>query len=301
MSMAAGLLLAAVLHSPLLAQVHVPEPAVNLGDTTFLDGVAGPGWVVETIGDGYHAGGVRDSSGAAIPSSEAVNSISDLTHIAWISRAKLIGGWYGTEVVLTAAYVNAGNGGSSGGLGDVTISPFVLQWPEQHLGYLRIQQRADFDIDLPTGAYSQHSSLNVGANNVRVEPYYAITAYPLQRIETSWRVHYLWNSANTSPAYSKGAQSTQAGQAVHFNATLSYNLRKPLWIGLNAYCLKQITDGKVNGVAVGRSPEQVGAIGPGMVWNQNAHWHWYANGYWEFGAENRPEGYKLVLRIERTF
>jgi hypothetical protein len=296
-----GLLLAAVLHPLLLAQTHVPEPAVNLGDTSFLDGVGGPGWLVETIGDGYHAGGVKDSSGADIPSSGAVNSISDLTHIAWLSHAKLFGGWYGSAVVLAAAHVNAGDGGSSGGLGDLTISPFLLQWPEQKLGHLRIQQRADFDIDLPTGAYSQQSSLNIGANNVRLEPYYAVTAYPSKRIETSWRVHYLWNSANTSPAYSTGAQSTQAGQAVHFNATLSYNLRKPLWIGLNSYYLDQITDGKVNGVAISRSPEQVGAIGPGILWNQNANWHWYADAYQEFGAKNRPEGHKLVLRIERTF
>ena len=79
---AGGLLLAAVLHPLLFAQTHVPEPAVNLGDTSFLDGIGGPGWLVETIGDGYHAGGVKDSSGAVIPSSGAVNSISDLTHIA---------------------------------------------------------------------------------------------------------------------------------------------------------------------------------------------------------------------------
>ena len=295
------MLLAAVSSTRLFGQVHVPEPAVNLGDTTFLDGLGGPGWVAETIGDGYQTGSVRGSFGATVPSAEGVNSISDLTHIAWISKARIIGGWYGSEVVVTAAHVDAGNGGSSGGFGDLTISPFLLQWPEQKVWWLRIQQRADFDVDLPTGAYSQHSALNIGANNVRLEPYYAITAYPLRRLETSWRVHYLWNYANKSPAGPLGAQSTQAGQALHLNATLSYNLPKCLWFGLNGYYLDQITNGRLNGIAVTGSPEQVGALGPGVLWNESSHWHFYANAYQEFGAKNRLEGHKLVLRIERSF
>ena len=37
-----------------------------------------------------------------------------------------------------------------------------------------------------------------------------------------------------------------------------------------------------------------------MVWN-NGSWFFYANGYQEFGAQNRATGHKLVLRIEKTF
>jgi len=37
-----------------------------------------------------------------------------------------------------------------------------------------------------------------------------------------------------------------------------------------------------------------------MVWNSGS-WFFYANGYQEFGAENRATGHKLVLRIEKTF
>jgi hypothetical protein len=37
-----------------VAQNHVPEQAVNLGDASFLDGVACPGIVVEEIADGTH-------------------------------------------------------------------------------------------------------------------------------------------------------------------------------------------------------------------------------------------------------
>ena len=94
-------------------QSHVSQPAVNLGDTSFLDGPAGPGFVAEQIGDAAHDGTITDSAGNAVPGSSAVNSISSLMHVAWLSSKKLLGGWYGAEVVLSAPHVNAGTIGES--------------------------------------------------------------------------------------------------------------------------------------------------------------------------------------------
>lgn len=219
---------------------------------------------------------------------------------AKIQARQILGGWYGVEVVLSAAHVNAGAQGEAGGLGATTISPFILQWAEHRILGVAIDQRVVADFDLPTGQYSRTSNVNIGGNSFTVHPYYAITPFPLKRLETSWRVHYLWNSANNNPPISTGAQSTQAGQAIHFNATAAYKVWKGLWIGSNGYYLKQITDGKIDGVALHDSPEQVGAIGPGMVWNSGS-WYFYANGYQEFAALSRATGHKLVLRIEKTF
>src|SRR3984885_13163151 len=284
----------------LVAQTHVAEPAVNLGDTSFLDGIGGPGVVIEAIGDGARAGSVVDGTGRPIPGAGAVNSISELTHIAWLTHKTILGGWYGTEVVAAGAHVNAGSAGQSGGWGAFTVSPFILQWSEQKIGNVPIDQRVVFDFDLPVGAYTRSSSVNIGANAFTVHPYYAITAFPTKRIETSWRVHYLWNSANNRPPSATGAQSTQAGQAVNFNAPAAYNFGKHLWIGPNAYYLREITDGRVNGVPLSNSPEQVAAIGPGLIWN-TGKWFLYANGYHEFGVRNRPEGDKVVFRVEKIF
>jgi hypothetical protein len=282
------------------AQSHVSEPAVNLGDTSFLDGPAGPGFVAEEIGDAAHDGVVADSAGNAMPGASAVNSIGSLTHVAWLSHRRIFAGWYGVEVVLSAAHVNAGSQGEAGGLGNTTVSPFIVQWPEHRVMGMAVDQRLVADFDLPTGQYARTSGVNINSNTFTVHPYYAITAFPEKRIETSWRVHYLWNSTNNNPPIGTVAQSTQAGQAIHFNATAAYNIHKGLWIGPNAYYLRQITNGKIDGVALHNSPERVGAIGPGMVWNHK-NWYFYANGYQEFAAENRATGHKLVLRIEKTF
>jgi hypothetical protein len=282
------------------AQNHVSEPAVNLGDTSFLDGPAGPGFVAEQIGDAALDGKITDSAGNPIAGASAVNGISGLTHFAWLSHKRVLRGWYGVEVVLSAAHVNAGATGETGGLGNTTVSPFILQWSEHRIWGIPIDQRADVDFDLPTGQYSRASAVNINSNAFTVHPYYAMTVFPKKRLETSWRVHYLWNSKNNDPPISTGAQSTQSGQAIHLNATVAYSLYKGLWVGSNGYYIKQITDGRIDGVALHNSPEQVGAIGPGMAWNDKS-WFFYANGYQEFSAQNRATGHKLVLRIEKTF
>jgi hypothetical protein len=90
------------------------------------------------------------------------------------------------------------------------------------------------------------------------------------------------------------------GASLHFNATVAYSVHKGLWIGPNGYYLSQISNGKINGVTLHNSPEQVGAIGPGMVWNKG-RWFFYANEYQELGARNQATGQKLVLRIEKVF
>jgi hypothetical protein len=153
------------------------------------------------------------------------------------------------------------------------------------------------DFFLPVGEYTRTAAVNLSSHAFAANPYYAITVFPAKRLETSWRVHYLWNSPNDDPPPASGARSTQAGQAIHFNATLGYNICKHLWIGANGYYLKQVTAPEINGIPLLNSPEQVGSIGPGAVLNLGRVLL-YANAYHEVGAQNRPEGDKLVLRVQ---
>ena len=262
---------------------HPSEPTVNLGDTSFLDGVAGPGLMVEEIGDAS--------------SSHPVNAISGLTHIAWLSNKRVLGAWYGAEVVGALAHVNAGALGATGGIGDLTVSPVILQWKDRNVGSFSIAQRVVLDFDLPVGAYDRKANVNLSSHAFTVHPYYAVTLFPTKRLETSWRVHYLWNGTNHAPPFASGAKSTQAGQAVHFNATVAYTLSHGFSAGANGYFFKQVTAPKMNGASVPNSPEQVGAIGPGVVWDQGPCL-FYLNVYHEVGAVNRPEGNKIVLRVQ---
>jgi hypothetical protein len=277
-------------------QFHPPEPGVNLGDTSFLDGVAGQGWMEQEIVDSSRSTQNADSSGrtTAVP---ANNAIIALTHVAWFSQRQIFHAWFGPEVLLIPGYVHAGNQGTAGGFGDVIVSPLILQWREWKFGRIRMQQRLDFDFFLPTGQYQRTSKVNLSSHAFEANPYYAVTFFPARHWETSWRVHYLWNAVNHAPPLETRLRSTQAGQAVFFCSTLSHELPHKIWFGANGYYLKQITNPSVNGLQLTDSPEQIGAIGPGAMWDLG-HFNLYANFYHELGAVNRPEGYKLVLRVQ---
>jgi hypothetical protein len=66
-------------------------PVVNLGDTSFLDGIACPGWVTELIGQGVHDNKTANNTGQMLPESTDVGSGAALTLIAWLSHPRYLG------------------------------------------------------------------------------------------------------------------------------------------------------------------------------------------------------------------
>ena len=291
------LLVLASANSTLRGQQHPPEPSVNLGDTSFLDALGAPGVLLEQIGDASQSDAKSEGTGQTVAGAATVNSISGLTHGVGLTRYKVFGAWWGAEAIVSAAHVNAGSGGVIGGFGDLTVSPLVLQWKALKLGASQLNQRFVLDFELPVGEYRPDTPVSLSGHGFTVHPYYAFTFFPTKKIETSWRVHYLYNGVNHEPAAASSASSTQAGQAIHFNATVAYSLPHGVWVGANGYLIKQITSPQINGASLSASPEQVGSIGPGVVWDRG-HYLLYANGYHEVGALNRTEGNKLVLRVQ---
>ncbi|MFT4113941.1 transporter [Silvibacterium sp.] len=274
-------------------------PTVNLGLTSFLDGEAGPGWMVEEYGQGVHDDRTIAANGTQNHAAPTVNSGSLITHVVWISPKKVLGAWYGGEVLSPVVYADAQASGQRGGFGDTTVGP-MLQWPQKKIAGMKLDQRVVLDFELPTGVYSRSpTALNIGANAWTVHPYYAFTLQPAAHWETSWRISYLWNAVNHAPVADAGVRSTQAGQALHLNATFGYEVAKGLYVGANGYFLHQLTDAQVNGVGQSGT-EVVGALGPGMMYHRGS-WDYYANAYREFDAVDRSEGNKLVLRVEHVF
>jgi len=287
-------------HAP---AADVALPPVNLGDTSFQDGIAFPGWLIEEVLGYNHAGRINDHSGNAQAGSDKFTSVSATTHVAYISNFRLLGGFYGAEILLPLADVDLNTSGPKDreqGIGDLIVSPFILQWTDHKLFGMPYYHRFVFDITLPTGSYDRNHAVNAGNNMVSINPYYALTIIPADKLEFSARLHYLWNSRNDAPYTGLGAGTVQPGQAFHANYAASYEVTNGVRLGLNGYALQQLSEDRINGRSLDNSQERVFGIGPGVQYSNNGI-SLYLNSYFETGVENRPEGTKVVFRISKTF
>jgi hypothetical protein len=277
------------------AQEHIALPSVNLGGSSFMDAVGGPGLLVRQAVGVYEAHRLVGSNGADVPGSNSVFAFTSITHVAYAAPFKVLGGYWGGEVLVPVVYARVTTpvgSGSIGGVGDITFSPVVWQAPDTTVLRRPFFQFVDLDVVAPTGEYKSSALVTAGSNVWSVNPFYAFTWLLTDRLETSWRLHYLWNSVNNSPGPGYGATSIQPGQAVHFNGAASFTIVPWLRAGVAGYFLRQMTDSRANGVAVPGSMEKVAAIGPGLLASARPI-QFVLNGYAEFAAENRSEGLRL--------
>ena len=302
-----GALAAAVTVQGVTIEAHaqgVSLPPVNLGDTSFLDGIAFPGFVVQETLSHFRADQFRDANGNDRPGSNRITVNSAVTQLAWISNFRLLGGFYGAEVLIPLADVDAdtdfGPNGRERGLGDMSVAPIFIQWPQYKLLDMPFYQRLNLLFKVPTGEYRDRNSVNVGSNLYSFNPYYAFTLLPTPKLEFSSRLYYLWNSENDDPFFRLGADDTQPGQAFHMNYAASYEVWENFRIGLAGYLLYQLTDDKVDGNDIDQSRERVVSLGPGARYRIDT-WTMTFNSYFEAEAENRPEGVKLVFRVSKVF
>ena len=290
---------AATAGNPTVAQVQLP--AVNLGETNFEDGFAAPGWLLEEFPEGYVAGELRDGRGNTIPGRNRLTTDSTTTHVAYISKKRVLGGSLAGEVLqpLVDVDVRLANGTSSRvrGLGDLSFGP-GLQWAPKKIGNGVFVHRFVFDVTVPTGTYSDRRPVNLGNHFVVVNPYYALT-YERKKIEFSARLHYLWNSANNDPFAGFAIRNMQPGQAFHVNYAASYEVRKNVRLGFNGYWLQQVTDHRINNVDVPYSKERTVGLGPGLQLGGRDIW-FRLNGYLETDVRNRPSGVKVTFRISKA-
>jgi hypothetical protein len=284
---------------PSIAQQHIALPPVNLGASSFMDGPGGPGLLTREVVTVFDAQRFTGADGQTAPGNNTLTTLTEITHVAYSPPTKVLGGYWGVEFLVPVAMVDVATAGGEArtvGIGDLTFSPLVFQAPDLRLLGRPFFHRLDVDVNAPTGQYQRDAPVNVGSHVWSVNPYYAFTWLPFERLETSWRLHYLWNSVNDAPGPGYEATTIQPGQAIHINGAVSVEVAGPVRAGVAGYVLQQITDSLADGRHVAGSRERVAALGPGLnMFADGGRTQLTANAYWEFAVENRPAGARLNL------
>ncbi len=290
------------------------QPAVNLGFTSFLDGIppAGPGLYVANYVQYYTADSFKGADGNSLPfPNPKLRAWINLFQVLYLSDVKcpLTGGAFGLDVILPYADIDVTYDApgpfpvaGSGGFGDLLVGPF-LQWVVMGQQGPAFAHRVELQCIFPTGTYDKNAQINPGANTFSFNPYWAGTWFCSPKAEVSARIHYLWNDTNDDPAPRPSGipDKVKAGQAVHANVSASYQVMEPLRLGINGYYLKQIEKTKVDGVSEAGSEEQVLGIGPGALYSFSKDTHLFLNMYIETATESRPEGERYSIRLVHHF
>jgi hypothetical protein len=288
-------------------------PSINLGLTSFLDGVlpSGPGLYYQNYVEYYTASRFADNTGARLKlPDESLNLWADTNQFTYYFNDSWGPGRLAVDLVIpsvVSARTNDGLGGAvlkgQSGLGDIFFAPIYEFNPVTLPNQWSLSQSLEFDVLAPTGAYDRRIAINPGSHYWALNPFYSVTLFASPKLSISGRFHYLYNFKNKEPSDALGpdVHTLQAGQAFHFNLASAYAVTEKLGLGINTYYLKQVTETQLNGVGVPGRNERVLGAGPGATYQFDKDSFLFFNFYAETLAQNRAEGDRLVLRFVHHF
>jgi hypothetical protein len=307
------------------AKVLAAEPAVNTGNTSFMDGFGDPtgyGFTYMNYLSWANARSFKDPNGNDVPVfvEPRLNAIVDLNQFLYSFRVPdSFIAQPGIDVIVPLVDLNSsfGAGGEAlkdngFGLGDITFGPFMQFKPILVDHRPVFAHRLEFDVVAPTGKYDPTKQINPGSNTWAINPYWAATLIPIARVEISTRFNYLYNFKNTDPVRRPGGgpSSTQEGQAIFDNFAVAYEIlahnetrawAHSLRFGLNGYYFKQITQSKVDGNSGSGTLEQTLGLGPGAMWVPTSNDAFWLNVYFETAVKNRFAGDMFQIRWAHSF
>jgi len=177
---------------------------------------------------------------------------------------------------------------SRGGLGDIVLHGLYVGYKKPEAGLFSFLA---FDFALPTGSFSEKRIANTGLNSYGFMPNANLTWFPNSRTELSATLGYEINSPNRDTHY-------HSGNIAFLDWVAGYSVLQNLQIGLQGYALRQTTDDKLNGEAVGDGFRgQVLAIGPQIRYNFSREAGIILKWQSEIHVRNRPEGDKLWVQF----
>jgi hypothetical protein len=174
------------------------------------------------------------------------------------------------------------------GFGDVFVQP-TLRWNQGVHNYMVYAMTS-----APVGAYDSSRLVNLGLGHTAIDAGGGYTYFnPETGNEFSFVTGLTYNFENPDLDYKNGIDWHLDWGASHF-------FSKQLYAGVAGYAYQQITGDSGPGATLGDFKSRVFGIGPqfGYLFPAGDMQGLFSvRGYWEFGAENRAEGWNVWSKL----
>jgi hypothetical protein len=222
----------------------------------------------------------------------------------YMTDLELLGAKYGLSIGVPFGYNKItvpGFESSNTNLGDMYFEPIILKWNKSNFDAF-----VSLGFFAPTGEFNVNDPASVGKNYwgglASVGGTYYFDAAKEWSFGTT--VRYEMNSEMVDQPYRPGDVFHVEYQLTKMFPMVGMDMKckDKLYVGVNGYTKVQVTDNKLDDIAIKDTKEFVTAVGPGIgyhidQWGMDVG----VKSYFEFAAKNQPEGYNVMFALSKNF
>ncbi len=286
------------------------NPNLNWGYTNIMDAmIPPPGIYMSNYLVWYHSDEFKDANGTKLPLENELDVLAYVPQFFWIPNIKLPNNFkFGIQANMPFVDFDLdsdiGLTASNRNMGDLCVGPFIGSVLPLSQNVL-LHWFFEFDVYFPVGEYDKEYNLNPGANFWTFEPFVSITLQMPHGFTFSTRQHLTFNTTNDEfPGMDGKSHDLEPGMLYHANFSLMKTvdfISPDLRFGAVGYYCTQIEedlfdDKDWDEVFGASSKEKIFAVGPAVSYFYKGIF-FSLKSYFESGAENRPQGEKIVFRL----
>jgi hypothetical protein len=201
-------------------------------------------YVIAPLLYGYNSNKVVNREGEQLPINASLNSVVGAAGINVVATKKLLGGFYGLQILFPVFANNRIQGteidqNPGGGISDSVIVPVSLGWH-----FARADAIASYGLFVPTGRYSDGASNNTGFGMWGQELSVGTTVY-LNAAKT----YHAATLASFDFQSKKEDSETKVGNAMNLEGGVGADfLKGGLTVGLSYYASFKLTEDRIEGI-----------------------------------------------------
>ena len=267
-----------------LAQAHYPNGAEGIKAASLPP----PGTYFRDYNVFYFADRLKDGP----PDFDKTFVYVNAPRLIWITEKKILGADYGMDIILPFAYQSVKVGGDTSehwSFGDIQLEPLLLSWHKE-----KMDIAAGYALWVPSGDYKSGPTpvaLGYWGNMFTLGATYYFDK------DKTWAIsalnRYEVNLEHPDSGITPGNEYT-------LEAAISKTLKKGIDVGAVGYFQWQTTEDC--GTGASDKLDQVIGVGPEVsMFCSKLGLNTSLRYYYEFGANDRPEGHKVVMTFTRRF